>query len=209
MDKSNSATFGNKRFYLSLRQNQAYAYRLLDFTANKLTDAKQVLVVWKTMYEENYTNFTVERSTDNGATYTVLGGVESTGAGSYSFTDKSPVNGTSLYRLKQEDVNNTITYSKIVTIQYSNLSNSIVGNLSVYPNPVSNTINLSFSTQNAATTNYKIRLMNSLGAMVKETTSSQPTWQGSVGNLQPGTYIIQVFDNQTQHLVGENKFVKL
>jgi sugar lactone lactonase YvrE len=210
IDKADSSTFGNKRFNLVIRQNAAYAYHLLDFTANKLQDAKQVQVLWKTQNEGNYTNFTVERSTDNGATFKILGGVDAAGAGSYSFIDKSPVNGTNLYRLKQEDVNNAISYSRIVTIQYSNLSNGIVGrNLSIYPNPAISNINLAIASQNSTASVYNIRFMSSSGIMVKEATSSEANWQGSISNLQPGTYIIQVFDNKTQNLVGENKFVKL
>jgi DNA-binding beta-propeller fold protein YncE len=208
--KTDSASFGNKRFYLSIQQNQAYAYRLISFTASKATDARQVNVLWNTANEENYTNFTVERSTDNGATFKVLGGVDAAGAGSYSFIDQSPATGTNLYRLKQEDINNTISYSKIVTIQYSTLSNGIVGsNLSIYPNPAIGNINLAIASQNNAANTYNIRFMSSSGIMVKEATSSQVNWQGSISNLQPGTYIIQVFENKTQRLVGQNKFVKL
>ena len=210
IDKTDSSTFGNNRFNLVIRQNAAYAYHLVDFSASKMPDARQVQVLWNAVNEENYTNFTVERSIDNGATFNVLGGVTASGAGTYSFIDKSPINGANLYRLKQEDINNVVTYSKIVTIQYSNLSNGIAGsNLNIYPNPVSNNISLAISSQNTTSGSYKIRFMSSSGLMVKEATSSQPNWAGSAENLQPGTYIIQVFDNRTQNLVGENKFVKL
>jgi hypothetical protein len=209
IDKTDSATFGNKRFYLVIRQNPAYAYHLLDFTASKLSELRQVQAVWRTRNEENYTNFTLERSTDNGATFSTLGGITSTGAGAYSFIDKNPVNGTNLYRLKQEDINNLITYSKIVTVQYANPANGIVSNLGIYPNPVSNTIHLSIVPQNNDANTYNIRITSSSGLLVKQTTSSQPTWQGSISDLQPGTYVVRVFDNKTQNLVGENKFVKL
>jgi len=210
INKTDSTTFGSKRFNLVIRQNAAYAYHLLDFAASKLPEARQVQVIWQTVNEGNYTNFTVERSTDNGATFKVLGVVDAAGAGSYNFIDKSPANGTNLYRLKQEDVNNAISYSKVVTIQYSNLSNGIVGhNLSIYPNPAISNINLAIGSQNSTASVYKIRFMSSSGIMVKEAISSQTNWQGSISNLQPGTYIIQVFDNKTQNLVGENKFVKL
>ena len=210
LDRADTSSYGNKRFTLIIRQNPAYAYRLVNFNATKMLEARQVQVVWNSVNEENYTNFSVERSTDNGNTFAILGGVDATGAGTYSFMDTNPVNGNNLYRLKQEDINNTISYSKIVTIQYSNLSNRIVGNnLSIYPNPVSNNINLSFTSQTTSGNSYKIRFTSSAGRLVKEATSSQPNWTGSTENLQPGTYIIQVFDNKTQNLVGENKFVKL
>src|SRR5260370_18572449 len=118
-----------------IRQNPAYAYILLNFTANKVSAARQVETVWKTQNEENYTNFTVERSIDNGKTFAVLGGVKAAGLGTYSFLDKNPVTGLNLYRLKQEDINNTISYSKVVPIQYADLSNQITRNkISIYPN---------------------------------------------------------------------------
>ena len=210
LDRADTSSYGSNRFTVVIRQNPAYAYRLINFNATKMQEARQVQVAWNTANEENYTNFTVERSTDNGNTFTALGGVAATGAGTYSFIDKSPVNGNNLYRLKQEDINNTISYSKIVTIQYSNLSNQIVGNnLSIYPNPVSNNINVSLTSQNMTSNSYNIRFMSTAGRLVKEATSSQPSWSGSTESLQPGTYIIQVFDNKTQNIVGENKFVKL
>ncbi|HEY9002330.1 MAG TPA: T9SS type A sorting domain-containing protein [Mucilaginibacter sp.] len=210
LNRTDTSSFGSKRFTLVLRQNQAYAYRLLNFNATKVPEARQVQVVWNTMNEENYTNFTVERSTDNGATFSVLGGVDATGAGKYSFVDQSPSIGTNLYRLKQEDINNTISYSKIVTIQYANTNTNLAGNnLSIFPNPVSNNINVAINAQNNTVSLYNIRFMSTSGRLVKEATTSQPSWQGTTENLQPGTYIIQVFDNKTQNLVGENKFVKL
>jgi len=210
LNRSDTSSFGSKRFTLVIRQNPAYAYKLINFTANKMQEARHVQVAWDTRNEENYTNFTVERSTDNGATFSVLGGVDATGAGKYSFIDQSPSIGTNLYRLKQEDLNNTISYSKIVTIQYANQSNRIAGsNLTIFPNPVSNNINLAISTQNNTAGLYSIRFMNTSGRLVKEASTSQQSWQGTTENLQPGTYVIQVFNNKTQTLVGENKFVKL
>jgi len=210
VNKTDSASFGAGRFTLVIRQNPGLAYQLTNFAANKVTTLRQVEVKWATVNEGNYTNFTVERSTDNGKTYEILGGVKATGAGSYSFLDKDPANGTSLYRLQQEDINNTISYSKIVTIQYSNLSNQLVGGkINVFPNPSSGTINLAINTGTANAAVYRIKVMSSSGLVVKDITSSQATWQGNVSDLRPGTYVIRVINNSTQDLVGENKFVKL
>jgi trimeric autotransporter adhesin len=209
VDNSDTSSFGAKRFNLVIKQNPAYAYRLLDFNADKVAAAHQVNVVWKTQYEEDYTNFTVERSVDGGKTFNVLGGVTADGQGSYSFLDKSPVNGQDLYRLKQEDINNTISYSKVVGIFYSDLSNNISSKISIYPNPTNSNINVAFASENTESSIYNIRFMSSTGLVVKEITSSQPSWQGTISNLQPGTYIVRVVNNKTQSLVGENKFVKL
>jgi len=209
--KNDTASFGSSRFKLVLRQNAAYAYRLVDFAAAKTPDLRQVEISWNTLNEGNYTNFTVERSTDGGKTYTVLGSAAATGTGSYGLADKAPVQGSNMYRLKQEDINNTITYSNIVTIQFSYLSNNLVSsNLMIYPNPGVNNIYLTVTAQTPNINGgYDIRFMNSSGIVVKQTTSPQSTWQGNVSNLQPGTYIIQVLNSKTETLVGETKFVKM
>ena len=210
VNKTDSATFGAGRFTLVIRQNPGLAYQLINFAANKVNTSRQVEVTWSTMNEGNYTNFTVERSIDNGKTYQILGGVKATGAGNYGFADKNPVNGTSLYRLQQEDINNTISFSKIVTIQYSGLSNQLTGGkINVYPNPANSTINLAINESTATSSVYRIRVVSSSGLVVKDITSSQSTWQGNVSDLKPGTYMIRVVNNSTQNLVGENKFVKL
>ena len=210
ISKADNASFGSNRFSLVIRENPALAYHLIDFTATKVASARQVQAVWTTANEGNYTNFTVERSADNGKTFEVLGGVKAQGEGSYSFLDKNPVNGTSLYRLKQEDINNTISYSKLVTIQYSGLSDQLVNNkINVYPNPANSIINLAITQATSERAMYRIKVMNSSGAVVKDITSSQSTWQDNVSDLKPGTYLIQVTNSTTQSLVGENKFVKL
>ncbi|MDB5135222.1 MAG: C-terminal target protein [Mucilaginibacter sp.] len=207
--KSDTNTFGIKRFSLVIRQNPAYAYRLLDFTATKVATVTQVQIVWKTEHEQNYTNFTVERSTDNGATFNVIGGLLGSAQSVYSLIDKNPIAGQNLYRLKQEDINNTITYSNVVPVLYSDLSNTVVGNkLSVYPNPASNLLNLNITAKSQEATSYNITITNSLGMPVKQATSAQTLWQTGIGNLLPGTYVIQVVNNKDKTMVGKTKFVK-
>ena len=211
IDKGDSTTFGGNRFYLVIRQNPAYAYRLINFTASKVSSLlPEVQITWLTKNEENYTRFTVERSIDNGKTFNPLGGPQAAGQGTYSFLDKSPVTDTNLYRLKQEDINNVISYSKVVTIEYSALSDQQLGNkINIYPNPVSSTINLNIESDSSSSAIYHIKFMTSSGIIVKEIVSPTPSWQGSIGGLLPGTYIVRVFNKTTQNLVGENKFVKL
>ncbi|MGN6637942.1 MAG: T9SS type A sorting domain-containing protein [Mucilaginibacter sp.] len=203
-------TYGPHRFSLVLRQNAAYAYKLISFNATKATNARQVQTVWTTANEGNYTNFTVQKSTDNGTTFNVIGGLTATGAGNYSLTDNKPVNGQNIYRLQQQDVNGTITYSKPVSIFFTDLGNNIKGNLlSVFPNPVTSSINLAINAPTAGNASFDIKVINSSGLVVKETTSSQASWQGNMGYLQPGIYLIRVLNSKTDSVVGETKFIKL
>ncbi len=207
---ADTATFGNRRFSLVIRQNPALAYQLLTFTANKTSTPHQVNVAWTTKNEGNYTNFTVERSNDNGQTFGILYSVSGADLGAYSFLDKTPSTfGTNLYRLGQQDINNTITYSTIIPIQFSDSGNKLNNNVSIYPNPAGSTISLSVITIPTQTTNYNFKIINSSGVIVKEFILSQPLWQGNIGDLRPGTYLVRIVDNNTKAFVGENKFVKL
>jgi len=211
VSKSDTNSFGTHRFKLVIRQNTEYAYQLLNFTAAKVTaaNARQVQATWRTKNEQNYTHFTVERSTDNGKNYEVLGGFASNAVGSYSIKDKNPVNGQNLYRLKQEDINSNISYSKVAPVEYSDLSNSMVkSNINVYPNPATNVIHLAVS-PDANVKNYKITITNNVGLVIKEVTSAQPVWQGSVSELLAGTYFIQVISTKDKSFVGQAKFVKM
>jgi hypothetical protein len=204
--KSDTNSYGAKRFTLLIRQNPAYAYRLLNFTATKAT-GRQVQLVWKTENEENYTYFTVERSTNGGKTFNVLGGPASTDAGTYSLVDKDPAD-QNLYRLKQQDINDNITYSNIVPISYANLSNNL-DNINLYPNPASSTINLSVTTATSTVVgSYNIKIINSTGLIVKQATTTQINWETSVSDLLPGTYIVRVFNTSDNALIGDTKFIK-
>ncbi|HXB13423.1 MAG TPA: T9SS type A sorting domain-containing protein, partial [Bacteroidia bacterium] len=56
---------------------------------------------------------------------------------------------------------------------------------------------------------YNIMITNSLGFVMKKGTSGQPSWQASVSDLLPGTYLVKVYNSKDQSLVGTTKFVKL
>ncbi|HTD97761.1 MAG TPA: DUF2341 domain-containing protein [Mucilaginibacter sp.] len=209
--KADTNSFGSHRFSLVIRQNPALALHLLDFTAAKTANGSQL--TWETENEQNYTNFTVERSTDNGKSFEVLGGFGSNTNGTYNFMDKDPIIALDEYRIKLEDLNGTISYSKVIPLMYSNLSDKVVNNyLNVYPNPASSTISLAIVQKPDAVSNaasYKITIMNNSGTIVKTISSSQALLQENVSALLPGTYIIQVVNNKDKSVVGKSKFVKL
>ncbi|MEO6976812.1 MAG: T9SS type A sorting domain-containing protein, partial [Mucilaginibacter sp.] len=200
---------------------------LLDFRAAKATGGVQL--TWKVENEENYTNFTIERSTDNGATFGVLGGSASNSQGTYTFMDTNPANAVDLYRVKIEDLNGTISYTKAIAISY-NAGTGLTAstNIAVYPNPASGLINLNINQPGVAALNlsgvqgagyspsttptsgsYSIKIINVSGVIIQSANSSQQTWQGDVSALMPGTYILQVLNNKDKSLVGKSTFVKL
>ena len=91
VDLSDTASFGDKRFQIMVRQDPALMMHLLNFTAPKATGGSQV--IWVTENEADYTNFTLQRSIDGGATYNMIDGLASSGQGTYNFLDKTPAKG--------------------------------------------------------------------------------------------------------------------
>src|SRR6185312_4175223 len=192
--KADTASFGANRFVVVIKQDPAYAYQLLDFRAKKHTDVRAVDVNWDTKYEGNYTNFTVEKSTDGGKTFIILGNIAATDAAAYGITDKNPVNGMNLYRLKQEDINSQISYSAIVPVGYSDLANSLSrSGLNIYPNPAKGVVSMSVLTDFNTPSTYNYMITNSSGIMLKQGNSTQPYWQYDASSILPGTYILKVF----------------
>jgi sugar lactone lactonase YvrE len=209
ISKADTNSYGNNRFRLVIRQNPALAVHLLNFSASKSANGAQI--EWKAENEENYTRFTLERSTDNGGTFKILTGFTSNTQGAYGFLDKDPLIGTGQYRLRLEDLNGTISYSKVVALMYSDLNNNIASNIVIYPNPAKNTINLSVTQNSDAASNvsYSITILSSSGQVVKKTISSQAQWQENISELQPGTYVVQIINGNDKSWIGKSKFVKL
>jgi hypothetical protein len=209
---ADSNSSGTSRFRLNISQNSGYVYQLLNFSASTDISLKQVLVKWQTTNEENYTKFTIERSNDGGKTFTtIVGEMQSNAQGAYSLPDRYPQDGTNFYRLKQVDANGNIAYSKIIPVEYSELSNNLSNNnISIYPNPAKSNIYLNIKNpSDGKSVVYQIKITNSIGLVVRDVKSQQPSWQGNVNDLLTGTYVIEVVNTKDQSLVGKAKFVKL
>jgi len=104
---------------------------LLQFDA-KLKN-QNVEVNWTTVSELNNDYFTIEKSIDGIewiTAYKTKGAGNSTSPLKYFFTDLSPFQGTSYYRLKQTDYDGTATVSNVVAVRMKKLFE-----LTVYPNP--------------------------------------------------------------------------
>jgi surface protein len=110
----------------------------LDFTGQFAKN--NVILNWKTASEQNNTGFDVERSAD-GRSWSKIGFIpgktNSAVPTPYSYTDLSPLKGLSYYRLKQFDLDNKFSYSRIVQI-----NGLTTDEASIWPNPVTNMLNI-------------------------------------------------------------------
>jgi sugar lactone lactonase YvrE len=216
VDDNDTATYGKHRFAVVLSQNPALSVHLLSFSGSKTTGGSQLN--WTTENEDDYTSFTLERSSDGGTTFTGLESFQSSNIGAYSFLDKTPPATADMYRLKITDLNGSITYSNIITIMYGNTGSLAKTDVSVYPNPAKATLNLNISPglnstaatpARAQTPAYNVQITSILGTVVRKATITSQSWQTDVSNLMPGTYVIEVVSQLDNSVVGEQKFIKL
>jgi hypothetical protein len=144
---SNVSVLANQDYYLVISSNPAYhqsfnaqlniqevvlPVTLTDFTAQK-QDEQRVLLNWKAELEQDFSHYTIERST-NGFEWQWRGEVDGKGSHSgYSFTDDcSDLNMPNLlfYRLAMLDLNGRVAYSPIRSLQIGQKEQ-----VQLYPNP--------------------------------------------------------------------------
>jgi hypothetical protein len=138
---------------------------LTSFTA--VTQGAAVAVNWATASELNNAGFEVQRSTD-GVGYTTLAKVAAAGnsqtAKLYRYLDAAPLRTLGYYRLKQTDVDGTVTYGPVVAVRPG--ESRVAAFVSVYPNP---TTDLAIARWEAAAPSAgQWRLTNMLGQVVQQ-----------------------------------------
>lgn len=126
-----------------------------------------VALNWATATEHNNAFFEIERSKD-GIHYTAIGQIS--GAGDsyktlyYQFIDASPLEGTSYYRLRQVDTDDSFSYSAIVAIEVK----SKAPKMEIFPNPVSETLHVQWEGPSP-----ELSLFNSAGQEIETTFSRE------------------------------------
>jgi hypothetical protein len=125
----------NNTFYVSSINSIAspLPLSLVSFQGDYSADG--VSLEWRTVSEENFDHFLVERSED-GISFEPVGRVTGKGgsniAASYTYVDESAQVGRYYYRLKMIDADESFFYSKIISVIAGEQGES----LSFYPNPV-------------------------------------------------------------------------
>lgn len=128
----NSSCAAANSAYATVTVSGSLPVQLLYFT--QVCNNGSALLKWSTATEINNDHFTVERSV-NGTTWTAIkdiaGAGNSNSIKTYTYTDVTVQGGIYFYRLKQTDIDGTITYSEVVKSDCSGTPQSII----VTPNP--------------------------------------------------------------------------
>ncbi|GAB4094501.1 hypothetical protein [Flaviaesturariibacter terrae] len=133
---------------------QALPVHLITFTGEKR--GSNALLNWKSVNEENFRGYGVERSTD-GRSFTQVGFVNGRNLASaqlYSYTDdlSGLSAGRVYYRLKQLDLNGAFTYSPVVTLTLRD--QSLEPAVTLLTNPVTTALKLQVRSTVATTARF-------------------------------------------------------
>jgi hypothetical protein len=101
---------------------------LISFSIQKREGGNQL--IWQTSSEVNTHSFDIERSTD-GIAFQSIGAVKTVGNSKttqfYFFNDKNPISSNyNYYRLKVNDLDNTFTFSKVISVENPKRDNIMI-----------------------------------------------------------------------------------
>ena len=172
------------------------------FTAKPI--AKEVRLDWATVQEFNNQGFHIERSGD-GRNFDDLAFVASVGdhyeLQSYFHFDTRPLPGTSYYRLRQEDLDGSFTYSDIREVALLDLTTD----WQVYPNPVGHDGQLQVNWLQAEDYFAAFELLSTTGQVVRQfRVDTSPGWASAsidLSGLPSGVYFLRNGDGGVKRVV--------
>ena len=208
-----TALDNNARFTLASTQPMFLPVELTHFNAE--IQARQAFLDWSTASEKNSAYFEVQRSSD-AQTWTTIDQIASAGTTTqttdYQMIDPAPLTGWSYYRLRQVDFDGTTTYSEIRAEagQGDINQNTQYIDVSVYPNPVHDVLNVRFNKLpkkvNAATVN----ILSIDGQVVHSFQAGVQSYQvldiEYVQQLTPAVYLLSIELSNSQKII--QKFIK-
>ncbi|GEO03832.1 hypothetical protein AAE02nite_14960 [Adhaeribacter aerolatus] len=191
LDNSNTKGFPNE-------DNSVLPVELVYFKA--LPTAKEINLSWATAIEKNHEQFVLERSQQEATDFKSIGIIKGNGDSntekSYQFVDRKPLPGTSYYRLKQVDLDGTVTYSPILAVALKQLPQV----LNLYPNPALDLLNVNLGYAKTFK-EINVRVLNTMGKVVYQHSGTDLTdnfLAVPVTSLPTGTYYLVVVKDGVQ-----------
>ena len=147
-----------------------------------------VRLAWATATEKNSARFEVQRSLD-GLTFATVLSVAAQGNSSqpraYAALDAQAPASRLYYRLRQVDLDGTVAFSSVVTV---NGNNGPAGELSVYPNPTSDRLTAALPAAEGRT----YRVLNPLGQVMDQGAAAGANPAVDVRRLPAGIYFLEL-----------------
>ncbi len=193
---SNLTTFSD----YAIARSQENTLPIILFQFNAKPNNAIVEINWATQTEINNDYFIVERSTDavNFTEITkVIGAGNSNSIINYSTIDNKPVKGYLYYRLKQVDYNGNYTYSKIVTVRFSNNTTDTNQNIIIISN---NFIKINENSDE----NYNVEIYDLNGQLVYSKSINE-SLEINISQYTKGIYLLKIYSKNS---VYSKKIIK-
>lgn len=107
-----------------------FPVKILSFETEKFPNS--INLTWKVAQETDFKKYVIEKA-NNAISFEAIASIENINFEKYSFEDKFPLIGNNYYRLKLVNQDDTYTYSKIISIDFSRDND-----ISIFPNPAQN-----------------------------------------------------------------------
>ena len=174
---------------------------LISFSA-QLTQSNTVKLNWETASETNTVLFNLERSFD-GLHYSLIKAINASGNSNsgkkYQLMDLEPRQGNNFYRLKITDNNLRSIYGKVELVKFRKKEIGFY----IYPNPVSDILNVSNSSKNGAV---QIYINDIAGRLIKELILPYSSiYKIELNSLRPGQYVLKL---NSGHEIISKIFIK-
>lgn len=166
---------------------------LLSFKAEKEED--KTAVQWDVINEKDLTYYAVERSIDGSNFKTI--DIEKPRAKNenekvrYGFLDEKPDLGVNYYRLQLKDLNDQVTYSKTVSVDFGSKIKA-----KTYPNPFSTDLSVEIDIEKNIKGDVLIDLLDMTGKIVQTkklvAQGRRVNFNLPTNDLVPGTYVIRM-----------------
>ncbi len=195
-DASGGNPLSNAGSAYVFERNVALPLKLLSFTGTRKDGINNL--VWKTANESNLTNYEVQRSTNGQEFITIATQKANNGiAQSYTYDDKIEFAGKLYYRIKINENDSKVSYSKIVTLTDNNQSSII----NVYPNPARNIITIKMTDDSLQNT--EVVVLNAQGRVVLKQKIQSTNQSINVSHLLQGLYFVKFANGEVQKLIKE------
>jgi len=176
--------------------------KLTSFTA--MRDNQTVVLKWQTALEENNAGFTIQLKTGNQdwkdvAFISSKAHFGSSGYNlSYEYVDANSRKEISIYRLKQVDISESVTYSEMRSVRGLDQQ---FNNLTIFPNPAKANFSIMLPDESAL---YDLQVIDITGRVIKQFTSVRSSQ--TISNVRAGQYLV-VAVNRTTNTKSSSKVV--
>ncbi|HYV91793.1 MAG TPA: T9SS type A sorting domain-containing protein [Chitinophagales bacterium] len=176
-------------YFKSFTQASMLPIELVQFNAT-VADENRVELSWQTGSEMNNDYFTIERSSD-AVQFESIAELNAAGNSlhllSYAFVDANPLAGNSYYRLKQTDLDGSVSYSDVRMVEMNTPETTVT----IFPNPATMNVSIQFP----LTISHDFSLFNVAGQRENiRYYSDDDKIILDISHLSAGTYFLQ-FEN--------------